>query len=108
METQTVTVTWNTIVPQTPQHIAHYEERFANGLARSASATIEVPAFANTYELLNKIYEATNLYSGSIWDALEPHLPANRSHTAISIGDVITINGIGFEVAEMGWTEVAA
>lgn len=57
--------------------------------------------------LCDYIFEQTNLYRGQFWDLLEPVLPANRSHTALSVGDEITIynhnNGFTYRCAHWGW-----
>ena len=70
------------------------------------SATVELTGKWNEIKnptLLDAIYAATNLkseledfgYSASyvqLWNSIEAVLPANRTHTALSIGDTIQIN----------------
>jgi hypothetical protein len=55
-------------------------------------------------ETCNKVFEDTNKYQGALWNVLEPLLPQDRTHTALSVGDTVTINGIVFTCAPMGWT----
>ena len=73
-----------------------------------SSATLELATTSKWNEiknptLLDAIYSATNLkseladfgYSApyiELWQTIEKVLPANRTHTALSIGDVIQIN----------------
>ena len=57
------------------------------------------------------VFEQTNLYTGSLWNKLEPVLPANRTHTALSIGDEVTItNGdtsFTYRCSAFGWKQLA-
>jgi hypothetical protein len=55
------------------------------------------------YEVLAEVYRATNLYEGEIWDAIEPHLPEHRSHTALSVGDIVVVDGAVYICAPIGW-----
>jgi hypothetical protein len=54
--------------------------------------------------ICNKVFEDTNKYQGALWNVLEPLLPQDRTHTALSVGDTVTINDIVFTCAPMGWT----
>ena len=71
------------------------------------SATVELTGkFATEIKdptLLNVIYDATNLKSEladfgfpstyiELWNSIEKVLPANRTHTSLSIGDTVQIN----------------
>ncbi len=71
-----------------------------------SSATFELDGVWNQITntpLLESIYTATNLKSElkdfgyeplliELWEAIEKVLPANRTHTSLSIGDKIQIN----------------
>ncbi len=72
-------------------------------------------------QILESIYEQTNLYSGQAWNIIEAILPENRTHTALSVscgpmvnneiqwvGDVVEIDGTAYEVKSFGWEEVKA
>lgn len=59
-------------------------------------------------DIAEYIFMHTNTYSGSVWEAIEKLLPANRSHTALSMGDLVEVDGrvyrcepIGFKKLEM-------
>jgi hypothetical protein len=42
--------------------------------------------------LCETIFHETNVYDGYLWrNYIEPALPENRTHTALSVGDEITI-----------------
>jgi len=51
------------------------------------------------------VFQNTNLYQGAMWDALQP-LPEDRTHTAMSVGDEVTINGQTFRCEDIGFKEV--
>lgn len=59
--------------------------------------------FDQHIQLLRMIYENTNLYQGAFWDLLEPVLPANRTHTALSVGDEVEIDGAIYRCDDIGW-----
>lgn len=63
---------------------------------------------ANRDTFLSVVYQQTNLYAGNLWNLIEPHLSPMRTHTALSIGDEITIDGVTYRVAEVGFQRVAA
>jgi hypothetical protein len=75
------------------------------------SATIELNGMFvdenRETQLCDLIFHETNLYEGSLWNRLEPVLPANRTHTALSVGDEIAItNGDTtrtYRCAYVGW-----
>jgi hypothetical protein len=77
---------------------------------QSASATISFDYNAEVFthrQICDIVFEQTNLYQGALWNVLEPALPANRSHTALSVGDEVTIfnhnNGFTYRCAHFGW-----
>lgn len=98
----TITVTWNPMFP---------ERKIAMGLEVEASAekrfSFVTEDIMTGEQVCSAVYAATNLYAGEIWDAMQP-LPADRGHTAISMGDFITVNGVTYECAEFGWKNLNA
>lgn len=60
----------------------------------------------NIADTLNLIYCDTNLYQGYFWDLLEKNLRSTRTHTALSVGDEVEINGTTYRCAEVGWVVV--
>jgi hypothetical protein len=97
-----------------------------------SSATLELDGVWNQISnnvLLDSIYSATNLKSEladfgyaplliSLWNEIEKILPANRTHTSLSVGDKIQINrtaasienqdGATYTVADAGFELVGA
>ena len=65
-----------------------------NGRIGNAEMTFETdipPAMYDT-EILDLLYEQTNLYGGKVWDEyFDGKMPENRSHTALSVGDRVVI-----------------
>lgn len=72
-----------------------------------AEVEIDITDMANVLDLhlCELLYTATNLYSGDLWNRLQP-LPENRTHTAISVGDVVVIRGTGYLCADMGFVKI--
>lgn len=87
-----------------------------------STATFEIPKqlTASDYEICDAVYKATNLQDDiasfckpdefqsiqQIWTALVPVLPAQRTHTSLSVGDVVTIDGRSYECSDIGWKAV--
>lgn len=52
----------------------------------------EIPPAMFDTEILELLFEQTNLYSGDVWsEYFDGKMPENRSHTALSVGDLVTI-----------------
>lgn len=54
----------------------------------------------------NVVYHSTNTYSGNLWDILVPILSPVRTHTSLSIGDEIEIDGVAYVTANFGFIKV--
>jgi hypothetical protein len=58
------------------------------------------------------VFAQTNCYAGSLWEKLEPVLPANRTHTALSVGDEVAISKEGVAITyrcdNFGWQVINA
>ena len=65
--------------------------------------------FETDFEIVDKIqfcdviYHVTNTYSGNLWEIIQPKLSPTRTHTALSVGDEVEIDGEVFECADFGW-----
>jgi hypothetical protein len=53
------------------------------------------------------VFHVTNTQSGNLWEIIEPKLSAFRTHTSISIGDEIEIDGIAYVCADFGFIKVS-
>jgi hypothetical protein len=91
---------------------------FAVDLARkgkigNAEMSFEVPT--DHYELngddmvwLEYLFECTNLYQGAIWKSfLDGKMPEERSHTALSVGDEVVLDGRAYRCEFVGWKSIA-
>lgn len=57
--------------------------------------------------ILERVFRDTNTYSGGLWALIEPLLPPRRTHTAVSVGDEVSINGTTYRCDSVGWTALA-
>ena len=53
-----------------------------------------------------KVFADLNLYTGWVWDIVEPLLSPNRTHTALSVGDEIEIDDKVYRCENVGFSEV--
>lgn len=58
------------------------------------------------YMICEYIFHQTNDYRGSVWAEIEKVMPAERSHTAISTGDVIEIDGRSYRCMPFGFKPI--
>jgi hypothetical protein len=54
-------------------------------------------------QVMDALYQDTNIYSGFFWKIIEPLLSPTRTHTALSVGDEIAIDGRQYKVAMCGF-----
>ena len=58
-------------------------------------------AEADVDQFLNVVYRVTNTYSGNLWEIIQPKLSPTRTHTSLSIGDEVEIDGRVYIVADL-------
>ena len=109
-----------------------FNDRAPIGKDGIASTTLELNGVWQEVQnntLLEAIYKATNLKSEladfgaypeevQLWESIEAVLPANRTHTSLSVGDTVQINrsysaiafqdGPTYKVADIGYELVGA
>lgn len=71
------------------------------------STVISAPSDFQTLtdlEICERVFQDTNLYTGSLWDRLKPVLPEDRTHTGLCVGDGIEIDGRKYLCASLGFT----
>lgn len=56
--------------------------------------------------ICERIFHDTNLYTGSVWDIIQPLLSDTRTHTALSVGDEVEIDGQVYVCADMGFVKI--
>jgi hypothetical protein len=79
--------------------------QWAAGLGKDSVTTKTIDYYTDGVPdeaVCEKVFRDTNLYEGDLWDALQP-LSDRRTHTAISVGDYITIDGRMYCCGKMGW-----
>ena len=60
----------------------------------------------NKDQFFGVVYQQTNTYAGNLWNIIQPLLSETRTHTAISIGDEIEIDGQVYICADFGFEKI--
>ena len=94
--TQQIKITWKAFGDKPQQ----------NKFVTSVEIETEFPATLSHNEILNVVYADTNLYQGYIWGKIEGKLSPIRTHTSLSIGDEVVIDGIGYVVGDFGFIKI--
>jgi hypothetical protein len=61
---------------------------------------------SNTDQFLEVVFHNTNTYSGNLWQIIEPLLSEKRTHTSLSVGDEVEIDGQGYVCANTGFIKI--
>ncbi len=64
------------------------------------------PTTVSHKEICEIVYADTNMYQGYTWGLLQPKLSPTRTHTALSVGDEIEIDGSRYVCADFGFEAV--
>jgi hypothetical protein len=102
-----ITIVWNAGFgfPVSERQVKEFAE---DGIPLSLSLTIDLPTEGMADEAVaEELFRQTNLYTGPWWDVIEPLLSPNRHHTALSVGDTVTVDGRVWLVRPVGWQQVA-
>ena len=105
----TIEITWvfaGTLGERREKYLAMLAEQ-GEKIGADVSAKFEFDLHENDLSFCERVFANTNTYQGQVWSALEPHLPATRSHTALSVGDLVSIDGRTYRCADLGFTLVA-
>lgn len=73
---------------------------------KPTSATLAFTSDWDDLKICDRLFHQTNVYFGALWEELEPKLSPNRTHTALSVGDEIDIDGTVYRCEPVGWTIV--
>jgi len=109
-----VKITWVSCGTLGERKDAYIAELVAKGYDVKPDASVEIKFnFGIDWKdktIIYAIYGDMNTYSGKFYDAIAEVMPAERSHTALSIGDIIEIDGRAYTCEEFGWSvaQVAA
>ena len=105
----TIEITWvfaGTMGDRREQYLQYLAEK-GEQVRPDVSAKFEFDLHENDLSFCERVFANTNTYQGKVWDALQPVMPADRSHTALSIGDLVSIDGRTYRCADLGFTLVA-
>lgn len=77
--------------------------------AFGGDASVEVPLPAcfvpnDHIEIAEAIFRDLNLQQGPFWDRVKDILPADRTHTSLSVGDSIRIDSRVYTCERVGWS----
>jgi len=73
-----------------------------NRFIRSAEFTLD--SHDSPLAICERVFSDTNRYEGSIWDIIQPLLSADRTHTALSVGDEVEVDGVAYRCDSVGWS----
>jgi hypothetical protein len=73
-----------------------------------SSVEFEVPGLNEIADvnICEAIYKDTNFYGGLWWNQIESKLSPTRTHTSLSVGDEIEINGQVYICADFGFEKI--
>ena len=107
-----VKITWVSCGTLGERKDAYIAELVAKGVEVKPDASAEVKfefgAEWTDQHIIYAIYGDMNTYEGKYYDAIAEVMPAERSHTALSIGDIVEIDGRAYTCKEFGWSEAQA
>ena len=72
----------------------------------ATSAEIALLSEESAEEICERVFEETNTYSGEIWKIIKPLLDPRRTHTALSVGDEVEIDGVTLRCEDIGWSRI--
>jgi hypothetical protein len=52
------------------------------------------------------LFAQTNTQFGPAWGYIKPKLPKDRTHTSLSVGDMIEVDGTVYRCEDIGWSVV--
>lgn len=90
-----VTITWKA-----------FADRPGRGADKVTSVELDTELYVTPLEFCNMVFRATNTYHGALWDLIEPKLSPNRTHTALSVGDEVTVDDVTYRCERAGWSVV--
>jgi hypothetical protein len=77
--------------------------RFVSSVEFSSVAVIEK---ASSIDICDQVFHDTNVYGGPFWKVIEPLLSPTRTHTALSVGDEVEVDGVTFRCENAGWSTI--
>lgn len=81
----------------------HLPAEYQTSGKHTSSLAVAVHHDGNDLSLCERVFEETNLYQGELWDRIQPLLPDTRTHTALSVGDLVRIDDRVYKCANIGF-----
>lgn len=99
-----ITVTWKAFANNDPKRLQDFADA---GREPVVSKTIDVVIADGIQhdQICEWLFRDTNVYDGSLWEQLQP-LPKERTHTAMSVGDEVTIDGQVYRCEDIGFSHI--
>jgi hypothetical protein len=69
----------------------------------TSSLAVEVETVSDDLAFCELVFAETNCYQGELWDRIQPLLPDTRTHTALSVGDLVRIDDRVYKCASIGF-----
>ncbi len=107
MNTYTVTIQWRKNETLPPEYIQDITSK-GRDIVTSATITLNAGCDLSPETICDVVFHDTNLQSGAVWHKLQPVLPERRTHTSLSVGDHVIVDGLTFRCREIGWELVSA
>ena len=82
------------------------ESPIHNEYITSVSLTVDGALYPSALAICEQVFADTNKYEGELWNVIRPLLSSERTHTALSVGDEVEVDGHAFRCASAGWEEL--
>ncbi len=79
------------------------ESPIHNEYITSVEFALNEEDYGSALEICEKVFSDTNRYEGKVWDIIQPLLSNERTHTALSVGDEVEVDGHAFRCDSVGW-----
>jgi hypothetical protein len=77
-----------------------------SALRPETSVEFDTELFVAPLAFCDMVFRATNVYSGALWDLIQPMLSPDRTHTALSVGDEVTVDNVTYRCEHAGWSVI--
>ena len=99
-----ITVTWKAFANNDPERLKEFAKAGREPVTSTTIETSTTTGMSHSY-ICEMLFRDTNLYEGSLWTLLQP-LPKERTHTALSVGDEVTIDGQVYRCEDIGFSQI--
>ena len=89
-----ITITWKAF--------GDFEDRIVSSVSFDTIENYETNS--DRSDFCEGVFAQTNTYSGPLWDIIEPRLNPKRTHTALSVGDEVSVDGWIYRCENVGFS----